>query len=219
MPRPPRVLGDDIHYHVVLRCNNRELLFQSNEDFQQLLAMLSKVQEKFGFHLYNYELLNAHIHLMLSTHGGNFIDKIMHELCFKYAKDFNKRHRRMGHLWAHRYRSRPILDDKHGLACLRYQHRNAFSIGTVSKPEDWQWSGYPFYAFGTSNTLLEPHPSYLALHEDEWKRRVVYQKIVLTPIPADRFHLLLEKGSGKPTIRYQKMITQVAALKMRLCDI
>lgn len=213
MPRPPRILGDDVHYHIILRCNNKERLLQDDVDFQQLLTLMCEVKEKFGFRLYNYDLLHSHIHLMLSTHTGNFIDKIMHCFCNKYAKYFNQRHQRMGHLWGHRYRSRIISNDKHGLACLRYQHRNALSAGIVSKPEYWPWSGYHFYGFGFKNRLLEPHPSYLALHESDIQRKTVYQRLVNTPIPADKNLGLLEKGSGRMTRRFSKMIAQVERLK------
>lgn len=129
-------MGDDIHYHIILRCNNREKLLQTRNDFERVLTVLSETKAQFHLKLYNYELLNSHIHLLLSTHKDYFVDKIMHDFCFKFAKEFNRTHQRSGHFWAHRYRSRIILNDKHGIACLRYQHRNAFAAGIVSKPED-----------------------------------------------------------------------------------
>lgn len=208
MPRPPRIKGNDIHYHIVLRCNNKEHLFQDRTDFEVLLSMLGDARNKFGFRLYNYELLHSHIHLMLSTHDGNFIDQIMHDFCFKYAKDFNQRNGRSGHLWAHRYRSRLILNDQHALACLRYQHRNVLSAAVVSTPEDWPWSGYTFYAFGTPNNLLELHPSFLALEEDESRRRKIYRELVNTSIPADKVSNTIERGNKLLSRRFLMMVNQ-----------
>lgn len=216
MPREPRILGDDIHYHIILRCNNKEHLLSEQSDFKQLLVMLRKARKQFCFRLYNYDLLNSHIHLMLSSHEGNFVHKIMHAFCFKFAQYFNKAHGRSGHFWAHRYRSRIITNENHALACLRYQNRNAFSAGLVSKPEDWPWSGYHFYAFGKPNDLLEPHPCYLALHEELWKRRMAYQRLVNTPIPSDKIPGLLERGSGKTTKRFQTMVEQINRLKKKI---
>ncbi len=216
MPREPRILGDDVHYHIILRCNNKEHLLREQTDFRQLLIMLQEARKQFGFRLYNYELLNSHLHLMISSHDGNFADKIMHSFCSKFAKNFNKCHHRSGHLWAHRYRSRIITNEHHALACLRYQNRNAFSAGLVSKPEDWPWSGYHFYAFGIFDDLLEPHPCYLALHEDPLRRRAVYMELVNTPIPSDKIPNLLEKGSGKATKRFQAMVEQTNRLKKKI---
>jgi len=216
MPILHRVRGDNIHYHIILRCNNREQLFCKPEDFELILALFRETKEKFGYRLYNYELLNAHAHLMLSTHQGYHVDEIMHNLCLQCAKQFNKRNNRSGHLWAHRYRSRIILNDAHGITCLRYQHRNALSAGLVFRPEDWPWSGYSFYAYGEANNLLEYHPSFLALHELEDQRRCSYRRLVNTIIPSDKITGLLEKGSDRLTWRFANMIRQVSALKSNL---
>src|SRR3989338_5572814 len=202
MPRPPRTVGDDIHYHIILRCNNKERLLCNTEDFEDFLFLLGQTKKEYLFRLYNYELLNSHIHLMISTHLGNYIDQIMHSLCFKYAKKYNKRHGRSGHVWAHRYRSRLILDDAHGIACLRYQNRNAFSAGIVERPDQWPWSGYKFYAFGEENKLLESHPSYLSLCEDSKKRRNLYQRLVAAPIPSDKAKSVFEGRSAGESSRF-----------------
>lgn len=216
MPRGNRIVGDDIHYHIIQRCNNKERLLKDERDFEILFEMLNDTKKKFCFRLYNYEFLNSHIHLMLSTHGNIFIDKIMHDLCLKYAKDYNQRYRRTGHFWAHRYRSRVILDERHGLACLRYQHRNAFSAGIVSKPEEWSWSGYAYYAYEIPNGLLEPHPCYLALHEDPIRRRQTYRELVNTSLPSDKNPNIIEKGSGRLTQRFLKLVDQVDRLRKQI---
>ena len=212
----PRIRGDGVHYHIILRCNNKERLFKSGEDFERLLLFLRNEKQKFGFKLYNYEFLHAHIHLMISTHGAFLIDQIMHEICLKYSKDFNRRHKRSGHLWAHRYRSRVILDDHHGLACLRYQHRNTTTAGIVARPEDWFWSGYNYYAFGIPNDLLEPHPSYLGLSENAEQRCKFYRTLVNTAIPSDKVPNILERGNGSLTRRFIVMVNQVSSLKLKI---
>jgi len=216
MPRAPRIKGDDIHYHIILRCNNKEHLFQREEDFEIFLEILAGVKEKFAFKLYNYELLHSHIHLLLSTHTGYFIDQVMHELCLKYAKDFNQRHNRIGHFWAHRYRSSIIADDRYALACIRYQHRNTLSAGMVARPEDWVWSGYTYYAFGTPNDLLEFHPSYLGLVNDDEKRKRIYRELVMTPLPSDKTHNLLEESKTTTSRRVLAMVNQVNGLAKRI---
>ncbi len=219
MPRPPRIKGDDIHYHIILRCNNKERLLQSDEDFIILKQMLFDTKQKFQFRLYNYDFLHSHVHMMLSTHNGVSIDQIMHDLCSKYARDFNRRHKRSGHLWGHRYRSRIIEDDRHGLACLRYQHRNAMSAGIVSKPENWPWSGFHFYALDRQDELLEFHPSYEALSDDSDQRKRFYSKLVYTPIPSDKIPGLLEKGNGELTRRFVAMVGQVEKQKWQITKV
>lgn len=206
MPRLPRVRGNDVHYHIILRCNNQERLLRDGEDFGRVLQLLSKTKKEFGFRLYNYELLNSHIHLMLSTHNDFFIDQIMHDFCFRFAKNYNREYGRSGHFWAHRYHSRIILNDRHGLACLRYQHRNAVSAGIVSRPEEWPWSGYHFYAWGSPNDLLEYHPSYLNMVDGDKSRMSVYRRLVYTRMPSDKFKKLFDGRDNLFTKRFQEML-------------
>lgn len=212
MPRPMRIRGNDLHYHIILRCNNKERLLKEKNDFEIFLAILADVQREYDFRLYNYELLNAHVHLLLSTHENYFIDQIMHDLCFKYAQNYNRRYKRNGHFWAQRYRSRLVLNDLHGLACLRYQHRNAFSAGIVSRPEDWPWSGYTHYSFNTPNALLEYHPSFLSLAEDVWARQKFYREFVHTSIPSDKETALFEGRGRDMSRRFLKVVRQTDEL-------
>lgn len=213
MPRPPRIMGDDIHYHIVLRCNNKERLLQTKEDFETVLAMLAKTKKEFNFRLYNYVLMNSHIHLLLSTHDGIFIDQIMHNFCFKFAKNYNQKYSRSGHFWAHRYRSRIVMSNNHGLACLRYQHRNPLSAGLVVAPEDWPWSGFLFYSFGTPNNLLEFHPTFLGLADDQEGRQKIYRNLVYTTLSADKYKGIFE-GRGKfSSHRFQILSDQINRLK------
>ena len=216
MPRQHRIRGQGIHYHIILRCNNKERLFQQDEDFSKVLEMLLDTKNRLPFALYNYILMNAHMHLLLSTHQKHLIDQIMHDFCFKYAKDYNQRHRRSGHFWAHRYRGRIITSDQHAIAGLRYQHRNPIVAGLVLKPEDWRWSGYNYYAFGVPNDLLEAHPSYLALSKDAFFRQQIYRELVNTTLQSDQKPHLFEGRSEEQSRRFQNMARQVQRLSRAL---
>ena len=216
MARPLRIRGDDLHYHVILRCNNKEGLFRKNSDFQMALDMLFESQQQFGFKLYNYVFLNSHAHLMLSTHNEKFIDKIMHDFCFKFAKQYNRIYKRSGHFWAHRYRSRLITDDRYALACLRYQHRNPVLAGMVIKAEEWRWSGYAYYSFGAADDLLTQHPAFLGLSTDPLRRQQVYTKFVATPLLADKMGHLFEGKSSVTGKRFSMLLQRVNKLVVNI---
>lgn len=213
MPRRHRIKGNDIHYHIILRCNNKERLFQQFQDFSYFLKILRNAKSEYFFELYNYELLNSHVHLFVSTHANYFIDKIMHNICFRYAKYYNQYYGRTGHFWAHRYRSHVILDDRYALACLRYQHRNAMMAGLAPKPELWPWSGYKFYGCGESNDLLEHHSSFMKLSDDMHLRRLYYKQLVNQELPSDRYKYIIEKAKRIESRRLSEMISQVHQLK------
>lgn len=181
MPRLPRTLGDDLHYHVVLQCNNKERLL-SHKEFELLHTLLAEYKEKFHYRLYDYVFMQTHTHLLLSTHGGHSLDILMHEFCLAFAKEYNRYYRRTGHVWRNRYWCRVIGDDRYGLACLRYFAWNAPKGGLAASPADWPWCGYQFYAFGSPNAVLEPHPSYIGLADDRMKRQAYYRDLVATPL-------------------------------------
>ena len=45
-------------------------------------------------------------------------------------------------------------------------------------PGEWRWSGYRFYALGEPNLLLEPHPTFLGLSNNEEIRRKAFANYV-----------------------------------------
>lgn len=213
MARAIRVKGNDICYHVILRCNNGEFLLKEEEDFKKFLGLLGESQQKLSFKIYNYTLLHSHAHLILSTHEDHYIDEVMHHFCLGYSRDYNKRHGRTGHLWKNRYRCKPIITSHHALACLRYQHRNPDKGGLVSRPGEWPWCGYHFYAFGKFNDLLTPHPVYLGLAEDEEARRRIYKDFTERPLTQKEWNLF-EKNNFSHSQRFQTAIRKTVLLHL-----
>ncbi|MBI1908838.1 MAG: transposase [Deltaproteobacteria bacterium] len=177
MPRPHRVIGTDISYHVIARCNNEEFLFKEKEDFRGYLQSLSDAMEQHKFELNSYVLMSNHVHLIVTTRNGCGIDKIIHAAHLPFAKKYNKRRNRKGHFWRDRFKSIVIDDDLYALTCMRYIDRNPLRAGIVKGMGDWLWSSYRFYAFGEPNNLITPLPSYLGLGSHQRKREVIYKML------------------------------------------
>lgn len=174
MPRAARILGNDITYHVVSKCNAKELLFKTDADFNMFLKHLDKCQQNSLFDIHAYCLMRSHIHLILTTRQDIFLDKVMYEICQRFSHQYNKDHNREGHFWKNRYFSKVIKNDIYGLVCLRYLHLNPVKAGLVSHPEQWTWSCVRNYVRGEPNSMLIPLPSYLGLAEDQTTRQKYY---------------------------------------------
>ncbi|MBI2067645.1 MAG: transposase [Deltaproteobacteria bacterium] len=187
MGRSPRVQSSELHYHVIVRCNNREFYFESDEDFSHYLSVLRFFKKKHRFRLFNYELMNSHVHLLLQPSEVVPLQKTMLLINWAYARDYNRRKKRKGHFWLDRYKSIPIESDDYALDLMRYMNRNPVRAGIVEKPGDWKWSGYQFYALGEPNDLLEVHPTYLGLSSNPEFRRKAYRDYVNTTLPADSY--------------------------------
>jgi REP element-mobilizing transposase RayT len=65
MGRAPRLIDPALHYHVIVRCNNGAFLLESEKDFQTYLSLLHLAQKKHLITIFNYELMNSHVHLFL----------------------------------------------------------------------------------------------------------------------------------------------------------
>ena len=54
-----------------------------------------------------------------------------------YAREFNQRHRRRGHLFGERFTDTPIRSEAHLHACLAYVLENPVRAGVVRRIEEW----------------------------------------------------------------------------------
>jgi REP element-mobilizing transposase RayT len=76
MGRPRRQLPDGCSFHITLRCNSRAFLIARGVR-RELLAVLGKVREKFGFRLHGICLMANHLHLLLQPEQGKDLPRIM----------------------------------------------------------------------------------------------------------------------------------------------
>lgn len=185
MGRPPRTQDPSIHYHVIVRCNNGAFRFETDEDFGIYLELLKRFKQKHQFRLFNYELMNSHVHLLLQPSDSVPLEKTMFLINWTFARDYNRRKRRKGHFWLDRYKAIPVETDQYTLNLMRYINRNAVRAGIAKKPGEWRWSGYRFYALAEENSLLEPHPTFLGLSENSEIRRKVFTDYVTMTRPGD----------------------------------
>lgn len=208
MPRKPRIFGNGIGYHAILRCNNRERLLYDDE-FKHFLNLLQQYRAKFSFKIYDYVLMQSHVHLLLSTHEGNTLDVAMGEFCLAFSKHYNDRNERSGHFWRERYWCRVVTDDRYALACLRYFARNPLKAGLVARPEQWMWGGCRFYAGMECNPLLEHHPTYLGLGQNPLARQRNYVKLISMPPRKGEDSLFTDK-SRHGSQRFHEELTSLS---------
>src|SRR3989304_423630 len=144
MARKPRVEFDGAFYHVIVRGNQRQRTFQDDRDRVAYLQRIEHYRQRYGFRLYAYVLMSNHVHLLLETKGVA-LSRIMQGIQASYTQNYNRRHRKVGHLFQGRYKA--ILCDRNAylLELVRYLHLNP---GRLRKPEDpwgYQWSSHRAY--------------------------------------------------------------------------
>jgi putative transposase len=98
MARRPRLFAAGLLYHVIVRGNQRRKTFASDDDFEAYLDRLERYRAKFNVRIYAYCLMLNHVHLLLET-GPAPLSKFMQGLQQSYTQYYNRRHRKVGHLF------------------------------------------------------------------------------------------------------------------------
>lgn len=141
MGRTVRVFGAGASFHVVARGNDRQLMFLDDDDRARFMALVVEVAGSAGWRGYAYCLMGNHFHLAFMTPEGD-LPEGMRDLLGRYARWFNRVHRRSGHVFGGRYRSGLIESDAHLLAVIRYVARNPVAAGLIADPAEWEWGSY-----------------------------------------------------------------------------
>jgi putative transposase len=141
MARPLRIEYDGALYHVTSRGNERKAIFKDDSDRPLFLTTLAQVIERFHWLCHAYCLMKNHYHLVIETPDGN-LSKGMRQLNGVYTQAFNRRHRRVGHLFQGRFKGILVQKESHFLEVCRYVVLNPVRAKSVSRPGEWVWSSY-----------------------------------------------------------------------------
>jgi putative transposase len=141
MGRPLRLEYPGAVYHVMSRGHERAAMFRDDEDREQFLALLGVIAVREGWEVHGYCLLGNHYHLLVETPLGK-LSQGMVSLNGRYARWFNRRHRRRGHFLEGRFRSVLVQKESHLLELLRYIVLNPVRARLVERAVDWKWSSY-----------------------------------------------------------------------------
>jgi REP-associated tyrosine transposase len=141
MARPLRIEYDGALYHVTSRGNNRRAIFRDDKDRESFLNTLAQVTARFHWICHAYCLMSNHYHLVIETPDGN-LSKGMRQLNGVYTQAFNKRHRRVGHIFQGRFKGILVQKDSHFLEVCRYVVLNPVRAKSIGHPRQWRWSSY-----------------------------------------------------------------------------
>jgi putative transposase len=131
MPRQARLDTFGALHHIMVRGINRFRVFKTEEDKSSFLKRLGDAVRKGGGSVYAWALMDNHAHILFKS-GRQGISMVMRKVLTGYAQDFNRRHRRRGHLFENRYKSVLCDEERYLLALIRYIHLNPARAGLVS---------------------------------------------------------------------------------------
>ncbi|HEY1372767.1 MAG TPA: transposase, partial [Candidatus Binatia bacterium] len=102
MSRPLRLQYPGAVYHLTTRGDARQKIFLDDTDRKTFLSILSRVVLRYDWLCHAYCLMDNHYHLLVETPKAN-LALGMRQVNGIYTQSFNRRHRRVGHLFQGRY--------------------------------------------------------------------------------------------------------------------
>jgi REP element-mobilizing transposase RayT len=147
MARKPRVEFEGALYHVIVRGNHRRDIFGDESDRVNYLERIEHYRERYEAVVYAYILMSNHVHLLIET-GVVGLSKIMQGIQFTYTQRYNRRHRKVGHLFQGRYKAILCDHDAYLLELIRYIHLNPARMKNPQDPWKYRWSSHRAYLGG-----------------------------------------------------------------------
>jgi putative transposase len=141
MARPLRLEFKGAVYHLTSRGNARQKIFFSDADRELFIETLTHVISRYGWICHAYCLMANHYHLLVETPKGN-LSIAMRQLNGMYTQSFNRRHKRVGHLFQGRYKAILMEKESYLLELCRYIVLNPARLKGGAKMGAWKWSSY-----------------------------------------------------------------------------
>ena len=153
MPRKNREKSATGIYHVMLRGINRQDIFEDAEDYKQFIKMLRLLVDRKDDNnlplpplctVYAYCLMSNHVHLLIREKCENIGESIK-RIGVAYARYFNRKNSRVGHLFQDRFQSEPVNDIAYFGTLMKYIHQNPVKAGLAKEVRDYPWSSWAEY--------------------------------------------------------------------------
>lgn len=143
MPRRKRESSGTGYAHLITRGNNKQILFEDDEDYRFYLSRLGKYARELEITINAFCLMENHVHLLVNDIQGN-TPELMRKIGISYTGYYNRKYERSGHLFQGRYMSEPVRDDAYLLTVFRYILANPAKAGICSA-DQYRWSSYRAY--------------------------------------------------------------------------
>ena len=149
MARKPRVDLAGYH-HIVNRGVEQREIFLEAADYEKFLEIVCDVCAQYDVVLHSFCLMTNHYHLLVETEQEN-LSKVMRAINAQYAAIFNRKYKRIGHLWQGRFKSWFVTDEAYLYTLIKYIEFNPLKAKMVETLYE-----YPYGSFQMFCTEAEP---------------------------------------------------------------
>jgi len=209
MARMARTVIPGIPHHVIQRGVRRLEVFQSDDDYNTYLDLISKSCKKAGTEVWAYCLMSNHVHLILVPTSEDGLRASLGDAHRQYTRLINFRERCRGHLWQERFHSF-AMDENYLLAAVRYVELNPVHAHMVNQAGDYQWSSARAHLAGEDDRLVNVAP--MLNRVNDWR---VYLNSDLDESTKETFRLHGRTGRPLGNETFLENIERIAGRSLR----
>jgi len=204
--------------HITQRAAGKDPLFIEDGDYLFMLGLLKEIAGKYSLRIFAFCLMQNHVHLLLSPDEENLYDA-MRDLFARYARWFNRRYERKGHLFGGPYRQAVCFDDRYLLAASLYIHLNPVKAGIENNPRHYRWSSVSLFCEdGAPKSFVDPDFILRLLSKGGEKKRKEYRRLLIQGGGIETDHVLeqedaIEKFCSKLVSMFPRLFRQVDSKK------
>ncbi len=138
MARRPRIENAGYH-HIYNRGVERRIVFAEAKDKEKFLEIVCEVSNHYDFIIHGFVIMDNHYHLLLENNREN-LSAGMRQINSTYAQYFNKKQKRVGHLWQDRFKSWYIFDDTYLFTLFKYLEFNPIEAKITKKVGEFKYT-------------------------------------------------------------------------------
>ena len=172
MARHARRKGISGYYHLIVRGNNKQVLFEEAEDYKFFISRMGRWCREAEIRICAYCLMENHVHLLVKD-AREAVPGMMKKLSVSYSQYYNQKYERIGHLFQGRYLSEPVENMAYLLTVFRYILNNPWKAG-ICPASEYRWSSYKAYFRPTA-------PLYMDFVREQYPTEEAYRKYISAP--------------------------------------
>ena len=206
MARKPRIHYEGALYHVITRGNNKEKVFEGENEKEEYLRIIKKYKERYKFKLYSYCIMDNHAHLLIEVEKTP-LSKIMQGIQQVYTQRYNSSKNQTGHVFEQRYKAFLCDKDSYLLNLVRYIHQNPLKA-CIPSGIKYEWSSHMEYIEQTKKILTDKKFVLGLFSEDKKKAIKMYLDFIDIEETIDISQIRKEK-KGLDKIKEEKKSNQL----------
>jgi putative transposase len=166
-------------YHITQRAPGREKLFIEDSDYIVFISTLQKASKKFSLDIFAFCCMPNHVHILLRTNENNLISSMKY-VFERYAKRFNLKYQRKGHVFCGPFAAALCDSDDYFMTISLYIHLNPCAAGLNYDPWLYKWSSINAYHEHIKQTFINRSYLLSLIDQDHKKAARSYVEMLKT---------------------------------------